>query len=100
MMSKKLGLILLGSSASLAIMLLSTSAVRSETINEKSNSQSVEIVKQQSSQINDEANLGEEYWLNDDKIGDAAIARFGCDCANHRRTIAQTLQSQLLQLMK
>jgi hypothetical protein len=37
----------------------------------------------------------DDALLNDDKIGDKAIARFGCDCAAHRRTIAQTLLNQI-----
>lgn len=37
----------------------------------------------------------ETAYLNDDSIGDRAISRFGCDCAAHRRVIANTLQEQI-----
>ncbi|MDX1977352.1 MAG: hypothetical protein SFT94_06730 [Pseudanabaenaceae cyanobacterium bins.68] len=29
-----------------------------------------------------------QVWLNDDRIGDLAISRYGCDCSNCRIAIA------------
>jgi hypothetical protein len=84
MMSVKIGLMLIASSASL----LAPIAIQAEIY-----PQYVEIVKQSATcqctpaATSDELNADESFLLNDDKIGDKAVARFGCDCAAHRRTI-------------
>jgi hypothetical protein len=93
MLSLKISLMLITSSA---VTLLVTTAAKAETY-----PQYIEIVKQSSpcqcvSSTDPLSNLSaDDALLNDDKIGDKAIARFGCDCAAHRRTIAQTLLNQI-----
>jgi hypothetical protein len=98
----KITLPLLASSASLVTMLAIANSATAETItNSSNNPQFIEIVRQPSSQPNrnytvnrltkDElvSPLSEDALLNDDKIGDAAIKKYGCDCAGCRRAIAQ-----------
>ena len=96
MLSLKISLMLITSSA---ISLLVTTAAKAEIY-----PQYIEIAKQSSpcqcASSNDPlsslSNLSaDNALLNDDKIGDKAIARFGCDCAAHRRAIAQTLLNQI-----
>jgi len=96
MLNLKISLMLVASSA---IALIATTAAHAEQY-----PQFVEIVKQSQqlspcqcvttrdslNQLNSDAAI-----LNDDKIGDKAIAKFGCDCSAHRRSIAQILINQI-----
>lgn len=100
---------LIASSASLITMLAIANAAKAETSTNNENPQFIEIVRQSSPQstnnytvtrvTKDELTapatttsfLSEDVLLNDDKIGDAAIAKYGCDCAGCRRAIAQAL---------
>jgi len=92
MLSVKIGLMLIASSA---ISLIASTAVRAEQY-----PQFVEIVNQSSvlsscqCAVSDQL-VTDDAMLNDDNIGDKAIARFGCDCSAHRRSIAQTLIQQI-----
>ena len=92
MLSLKISLMLITSSA---VTLLVTTAAKAETY-----PQYIEIVKQSSDLSSCQCAITDpfatdDFALNDDKIGDQAIARFGCDCSAHRRTIAQTLINQI-----
>ncbi len=92
MLSLKIGLMLITSSA---VTLLATTAANAEQY-----PQYVEIVKQTSEISPCQCALSDpfgadDFALNDDNIGDQAIARFGCDCSAHRRSIAQTLIQQI-----
>lgn len=89
MINVKIGLMLIASSASF----LAPIAIQAEIY-----PQYVEIVKQSATcqcatATSDNLNADEAFLLNDDKIGDKAIAKFGCDCAAHRRTVFSEMRS-------
>jgi hypothetical protein len=100
----KIGLILI---ASPAITLMIPAVAQAEAY-----PQYVEIVKSKQSllcqcvndptQLSNSQQIGvnDTFILNDDKIGDKAIARFGCDCAAHRRTIATEMAASAQMLIK
>ncbi len=94
MINVKIGLMLIASSASL----LAPIAIQAEIY-----PQYVEIVKQSATcqcATPDNLNADESFLLNDDKIGDKAIAKFGCDCATHRRTVFSEMRSTAQMLIK
>jgi len=103
-MLNKIGLMLITASTTLPFVMLTSGMVQAEIY-----PQYVEIVKQSAAissacqcssvspeQSNSSSNLSDQAILNSDQIGEKAIAKFGCDCAAHRRTIAQFLINQLL----
>jgi hypothetical protein len=109
----KIGLMLVASSASIATMLVAIGSARAETSPNNTNVYSIEIVREPAINISPsdtcsisrytctritnstdspQSDVDNEALLNDDEIGNAAIARFRCDCAGCRRAIAQLLQ--------
>jgi hypothetical protein len=105
MMNVKVVLTLIAGSSCLAAMLLATSPARAESDTQNLNPQFIEIVRQPrsvsphpytstrlSSKDDLVSTLSDDALINDDKIGEAAIKKYGCDCAGCRRVIAQILQ--------
>jgi hypothetical protein len=113
MVNVKVILTLIAGSFSLIAMILTTSPARAESDTKGLNPQFIEIVREPAINISPsdtcsttrytctrltnsadspQSDVDNDALLNDDKIGDAAIARSGCDCAGCRRAIAQLLQ--------
>lgn len=105
MKNSKVGLMLITGSASLATMLVVAGASKAEIITDNGNPRFVEISRESISQpasaitnfpschTTSDLPLGwtEDALNNDDKIGDASIARYGCDCTGCRKAIARAL---------
>lgn len=88
---KKILLTLLMSASALSILLLASnvSGASAETYN----ASRIDSTLSQS-QENPQAALQDP--LNSDRIGDLAVAKFGCDCASCRRSVAQMIQAGLM----
>jgi hypothetical protein len=90
----KLFLMLLGCLTFCSLIITATQPVSAGPLNSV---QYVEITKSGSPQgLNlNPISPDEQSLNNDDRIGDLAISKFGCDCAGCRRAIAQMLSSSL-----